>query len=458
MLFDDMRGLGLLAGMSDERLHQLVDAGEEVHFEPGDVLFEEADPAEYWWLLLEGRVELLRRTGRDETILRAMEEPGQWAGGFRAWDDASGYLATGRAATAVRQFRIRSADLGDLAREWFPFGVHLINGFFQTVRRMDSLSRERESLIALGRLSAGLAHEINNPASATARAIDALEETTDSLLSSLTHLGEDRLTADAFVALDNLRRELGGSGDKPDPLALSDREDRISTWMDDHGLDEGWCIAPALAAGGADVEWCDRAAEVLAADTLEPGLEWVASALATRALLAEAKDATARVSKLVGAMKSHSHRDQASMQTVDITEGLESSLVMLGHKIGSVDVVRDYAEGLPPIQVDVAEINHVWMNLIENAIDAMEGEGTLRISARSGPNDLVVEIADTGGGMAPDVQARAFDPFFTTKDVGKGSGLGLDIARRVVVDEHRGEISVSSSPEGTTMTVSLPRS
>jgi signal transduction histidine kinase len=358
----------------------------------------------------------------------------------------------------VRQFRIRSADLGDLAREWFPFGVHLINGFFQTVRRMDSLSRERESLIALGRLSAGLAHEINNPASATARAIDALEETTDSLLSSLTHLGEDRLTADAFVALDNLRRELGGPGEKPDPLALSDREDRISTWMDDHGLDEGWRIAPALAAGGADVEWCDRAAEVLESDTLEPGLEWVASALATRALLAEAKDATARVSKLVGAMKSHSHRDQASMQTVDITEGLESSLVMLGHKIGSVDVVREYADGLPPVQVDVAEINHVWMNLIENAIDAMEGEGTLRISARSGPNDLVVEIADTGGGMAPDVQARAFDPFFTTKDVGKGSGLGLDIARRVVVDEHRGEIRVSSGPEGTTMTVSLPRS
>jgi signal transduction histidine kinase len=432
MLFDDMRGLGLLSGMTDERLHQLVDAGEEVHFEAGEVLFEEADPAEYWWLLLEGRVELLRRTGRDETVLRAMEEPGQWAGGFRAWDDASGYLATGRAATAVRQFRIRSADLGDLAREWFPFGVHLINGFFQTVRRMDLLSRERESLIALGRLSAGLAHEINNPASATARAIDALEETTDSLLSSLTHLGEDRLTADAFVELDNLRRELGGPGEKPDPLALSDREDRISTWMDDHGLDEGWRIAPALAAGGADVEWCDRAAEVLESDTLEPGLEWVASALATRALLAEAKDATARVSKLVGAMKSHSHRDQASMQTVDITEGLESSLVMLGHKIGSVEVVRDYADGLPPVQVDVAEINHVWMNLIENA--------------------------DTGGGMAPDVQARAFDPFFTTKDVGKGSGLGLDIARRVVVDEHRGEIRVSSGPEGTTMTVSLPRS
>jgi signal transduction histidine kinase len=456
MLFDDMRGLGLLSGMSDERLHQLVDAGEEVHFEAGDVLFEEADPAEYWWLLLEGRVDLLRRTGRDETILRAMEEPGQWAGGFRAWDDASGYLATGRAATAVRQFRIRSADLGALAREWFPFGVHLINGFFQTVRRMDSLSRERESLIALGRLSAGLAHEINNPASAAARAIDALEETTESLLSSLTHLGEDRLSAEAFVELDALRRELGGSEEKADPLALSDREDRISTWMDDHGLDEGWRIAPALAAGGADVEWCDQAAAVLGGDTLEPGLEWVASVLATRALLAEAKDATARVSTLVGAMKSHSHRDQASMQTVDITEGLESSLVMLGHKIGTVEVVRDYAADVPPIQVDVAEINHVWMNLIENAIDAMEGEGTLRITTRSEPNDVVVEIADTGGGMPPEVQARAFDPFFTTKDVGKGSGLGLDIARRVVVDEHRGEIRVASSDAGTTMSVSLP--
>jgi signal transduction histidine kinase len=457
MLFDDMRSLELLSGLTDERLQQLVDAGEEVRFDAGEVLFEEASPAEFWWLLLEGSVDLLRRTGRDETILRAMDVPGQWSGGFRAWDDASGYLATGRAGTPVRMYRITSSALGDLTRSWFPFGVHLINGFFQTVRRMDSLSRERESLIALGRLSAGLAHEINNPASAIARTIDALGETTDTLLASLTHLAEGRLTAERFVVLDGLRRELGPPDERPDPLELSDREDRISTWMERHGLDDGWRIAPALAAGGADVEWCERAVEVLEGDTLEPGLEWVASVLSTSALLAEAKEATARVSKLVGAMKSHSHRDRASLQVVDITEGLESSLVMLGHKLGTVEVVRDYAADVAPIQVDVAEINHVWMNLMENAIDAMEGDGTLRITTRSAPNDLVVEIADTGGGMPPEVQARAFDPFFTTKDVGKGSGLGLDIARRIVVDEHRGEIRITSSDEGTTVTVTLPR-
>jgi signal transduction histidine kinase len=194
----------------------------------GDHARPAGDPADWWWVLLEGRIELLRRGGHEEAILGAMDRPGVWAGGFRAWDGDSGYLATARAASSGRIFRLPTETLGDYARRWFPFGVHLTEGFFQTVRRMDSLTRQRESLIALGRLSAGLAHEINNPASATARAVDALQETGETLLESLVQLAERSLTAERFVAIDTLRREIDPSTADTAPIAAADREDAIT--------------------------------------------------------------------------------------------------------------------------------------------------------------------------------------------------------------------------------------
>jgi signal transduction histidine kinase len=190
---------------------------------------------------------------------------------------------------------------------------------------------------------------------------------------------------------------------------------------------------------------------------LEPGLEWVASALSTSALLSEVKESTGRVSALVAAMRSYSQVDRATLQLLDVTEGIQSTLVMLAHKLrDGVTVVRDYGADVPRIEGNPGELNQVWTNLIDNAIDAMDGNGTLRISTRVASGSLVVEIADTGPGMPPDVQARAFDPFYTTKDVGKGSGLGLDISRRIVVERHRGEITIDSGPNETVLRVRLP--
>jgi signal transduction histidine kinase len=386
-----------------------------------------------------------------------MERPGVWAGGFHAWNRSSSYLATARGASAGTILCLPSSALGELVRSWFPFSIHLIEGFFQTVRTMDTLSRQRESLIALGTMAAGLAHELNNPASATARAVEALQETADALQSSLVRLAERSLLAEHFIALESLRRQLGGTVAGDDPLLAADREEALADWLDDHRVEEGWRMVPTLAAAGADVEWCERVAAVLDDSTLGPGLEWVAGTLNTGVLLAEMKESTARISGLISSVRSYSQVDRATVQLVDITEGIESTLVMLKHKLpAGITVVRQYATDAPRIETYPGDLNQVWTNLIDNAIDAMEGEGVLRLATRIDGDAMVVEVGDTGPGMPPEVQARAFEPFFTTKEVGKGTGLGLDMCRSIVVDRHHGQITIDSVAGRTVLVVRLP--
>jgi signal transduction histidine kinase len=458
MLIDDLRGVFVFEGLSDEQLGELIAAGDEVRFGTGDVLFREGEPADFWWVLLAGRVELLRRTRWEESVAGVMDRPGVWAGGFRAWSDNAGYLATGRGAGSGVMLRVPAKALGDLARAWFPFGVHLIEAFFQTVRTMEALSRQREALAALGTLAAGLAHEINNPASAAVRAAGALQDTCDALMASLVRLAERALSPGQFLAIDVMRHELGRPVAEVRPLELADREEALGDWLEAHGVTAAWDIAAVLAAAGADIAWCERAGQILDGGTLEPGLDWVTSALSAPVLLSELTEATGRVSGLVTVMKSYAQLDRASLQFIDVTEGIDSTLVMLGQKLhDGVTVVRDYAAGLPRVEANPAELNQVWTNIIDNAVDAMDGHGTLRVSTRADPEHVLVEIADTGPGMPAEVQARAFEAFYTTKDVGQGIGLGLDIARRIVVERHHGEIAIDSQPGQTILRVQLPR-
>jgi signal transduction histidine kinase len=457
MSIEDLRAIALFSGLSDDQLHDLLTDGEELHFTLDEELFHEAHPADHWWVLLEGSIRLSRVVGHEETVLGAMSSPGQWAGGFQAWDPNGVYLATGRGAAPGRVLRVPAERLRERAEAWFPFGVHLIKGLVSTVRNIESMARQREALVALGTLAAGLAHEMNNPASAATRSVDALGDTSEALLNSLGRLAQGEIAAAQFTELDGLRREGGVESASMDPLSVADREDALAGWLEEHGVDRSWLIAPPLAAAGLDIEWCERVAALLGDAPLEAGLEWVASSLSMATLLSEVKESTRRISDLVAAVKSYSQLDRASMQQMDVAEGLESTLVMLAHKMkDGITVVRDYENDVPRIEAIAGELNQVWTNLIDNAIDAMDGTGTIRVSTRADENGVSVEIGDTGPGMPREVQARAFDPFYTTKEVGKGTGLGLDISRRIIVDRHGGEITIESRPGETVLRVRLP--
>lgn len=460
MSIDQLRSIALFDGLTDDQLRELIAVGEAISFDNGDELFTEAQPADFWWLLLAGSVDLLRHVGQEDTKLGVMSTPGQWAGGFRAWDEHGVYMATGRGSSPGLALRVPAARLAERANAWFPFGAHLLRGLIHTARNIETMARQREALVALGTLAAGFAHEINNPASAATRAADALAASCGDLQSSLGRLAERSITAEQFIALDALRREIDPRAANSDPLAIADREDALSDWLTERGVDRDWVIAPSLAAAGLDVAWCEKAADVLGADggdAIGPGLEWIASYLSTSALLAEVKESTRRISELVAAVKSYSQMDRASMQYTDVTEGIESTLVMLGHKVPTgVTVVRDYRAQLPRIEANAGELNQVWTNLIDNAIDAMNGVGRLRVSTRVADDGVVVEIGDSGTGMTPQVQAHAFEPFFTTKGVGRGTGLGLDIARRIVAERHGGEITIDQQPGETVFRVRLP--
>ena len=458
MRVDDLRPLGIFDGLTDGQLAELVDGGTEVPVEPGVDLFHEGEHADFWWLLVDGAIDLVRHVGREDTVVARMDVPGRWAGGFRAWDEHGVYLATGRGVTAGRVLRVPAQLLRERSSSWFPFGGHLIQGLYHTARSIESTVRQRESLVTLGTLAAGLAHEINNPASAAGRAVDALQAATATLLSSVGLLARGRLSAEQFAALDALRSELERRAPDPDPLALADREQALSSWLTRHGVVREWTIAPPLAAASVDPAWCERAATVLEGSDLEAGLEWVASSLSVATLLGEVKESTRRISELVAAVRSYSQLDRASMQHVDVTDGLDSTLVMLGHKLrDGVTVVREYGADVPRIDAYAGELNQVWTNLIDNAVDAMDGTGTLRVATHAEGGGVVVEIGDTGPGMPPQVAARAFEPFYTTKEVGKGTGLGLDIARRIVVERHGGAITIDPRPGETVLRVRLPR-
>jgi signal transduction histidine kinase len=422
----------------------------------GDVLFAEGEVNYDFFVVLDGRVRVTKQVAGEDRLL-TVHEPGGIAGEIGLLSGAPA-IATGRAMEPVKVLRIHADAFRQMIAECTPLGEVALRALAARGKDMESQLRQQEKLTALGKMAAGLAHELNNPAAASKRAAAALRgEMQQAQRRALEH---DRRFDDAQRgALQALYAELSAApASKPaDALARSDAEDALALWLDERGVPDAWECAPALVDAGIDAARLQALNGAFSGASLEGAIEWLASTLTMTALSAELEGSAGRISTLVRAIKEYSYMDRGKLQRLDVHEGLESTLTMLGHKLkGGIAIHREYDASLPRICASGSELNQVWTNLVDNAVAALKGRGNLWIrTARADDDHVRVEIADDGPGIAPEVMPRIWEPFFTTKGVGEGTGLGLDIARRIVERGHGGEIRAVSRPGDTRFTVTL---
>ncbi|MGH3200127.1 MAG: ATP-binding protein, partial [Streptosporangiaceae bacterium] len=430
---------------------------------PVGPVFAEGAPADCFYVLLEVTVVMSRRVGPDDVEIGRTSQRGAYSGGWLAYMGdrvPQIYNASMRAVEPSRFFVLSNTSFAELMNEWFPMAVHLLEGAFFGNKNWAQAIGQRERLLALGSLSAGLTHELNNPAAAAVRATAALRERVAGMRHKLGMIAGGRWDQTTLETLIQLQEEAADRVPKAlalSPMDASDREDTVTDWLDEHGVRDGWDMAPTFVQAGLDVAWLEHVAVTVEPEILEGALRWLNYTVETELLMNEIEDSTTRISTLVGAAKQYSQLDRAPYQVIDVHELLDSTLMMLSGKIPpGIQVVKDYFEGLPSIPAYAGELNQVWTNLIDNAVSAMNGSGTLTVRTGLDRGQVFVEFGDTGPGVPPEIRDRIFEPFFTTKPVGQGTGLGLDISWRIVVNKHHGDLSLQSSPGDTRFRVRLP--
>ena len=458
---DELRDLFLFEALTDDQLDWLADRGWVVEA-PAGVLLEEGAPAELMSLLLSGTVTLARRVGPDDIEINRTDHRGVYFGAIQSYlPDAEHlrYVTTTSALTECRLFVIRGVDFGQAVREWFPMAIHLLEGLFLGMRRSEQIVGQRQQLLALGSLAAGLTHELNNPAAAAVSANAALRDRVAGMRHKLAMLAHGEIDPRLLQLLVDWQEEavqLISTAPELTPLQESEREDEITDWLDQHGVEDGWRLASVFVGAGTTTEFLDKLATGAPPDILDGAVRWLAYTLDTELLLAEITDSVTRISTLVEAAKQYSHMDRAPFERADIHVGLKSTLTMLAGKLAGLEIVKDFDRSLPRVPVYAAEINQVWTNLIVNAAQAMGGTGTLTLRTSLDDDMVRIEVCDTGPGVPAEIRSRVFEPFFTTKPVGQGTGLGLDISYRIVVLRHGGDLTVESEPGNTRFIVRLP--
>jgi signal transduction histidine kinase len=467
---DELSRFFLFESLDEEKLQWLAENGRVQHYAADAVVYGAEEPATCFFMLIEGTMIMSRRVADHDVEISRSSQPGAYSGATRAWltptsaeAAAQKYAGSVRTQTECTFFQIPADDFGAALQRWFPMAMHLLEGMFMGLRSSDAVIGQRERLTALGRLTAGLTHELNNPAAAAVRATATLRERVAAMRSKLKHLASGKVDPDTLVKLTALQEDAiersakAAKGRHLTPMQASDQEDELSDWFDDHGVTAGWQLAPVLVTARLDTDWLDEMSGLIPAEHLEAGLKWITYALESEQLMAEIEDSTDRIANLIGAAKQYSQLDRAEHQQIDVHAGLDSTLVMLGAKVvEGITVVKDYDLTLPDIPAYPAELNQVWTNLIDNALGAMKGSGTLTLHTCRDGDFVLIEICDTGPGVPPELARKIFEPFFTTKPVGEGTGLGLDISWRIVVNRHAGDLLVKSEPGNTRFQVRLP--
>ncbi len=467
---DELRTLFLFEALSDEQLQMLCDNGHIQSFEPGPVCIE-GDPATCFYVLLDGEVVMSRRSGGADIETGRTSQRGVYCGAWSAYVPGENhrYEASVRVTKPSRFFVLDADAFATFMKTQFPMAVHLLEGHMVGGLRQRQIIGQREKLLALGQLSAGLTHQLNNPAAATARAVADLREKVAGMRHKLAMLADGKFSPEALRVLVSIQDEVAEQVAKSKSVELnaleaSDREEQIGDWLEDRNIVGAWEYAPTFVDAGLDIDWLERVSasvdEVDATASLQGAIGWLRYTIETELLMNQIAEASKRISALLAGAKQYSQMDRAEYQSADVHDLLKSTIMMFGDKVGkdgTVKLVKDTDHTLPELLCYPGDLNQVWTNIIDNAIQAMEGHGTLTLRTMRENEEMIrVEICDDGPGIPADVIGNVFNPFFTTKPFGEGTGLGLDLARRIVVEKHHGDLRVQSEPGHTKFVVLLP--
>ncbi|MBD2070044.1 cyclic nucleotide-binding domain-containing protein [Leptolyngbya sp. FACHB-671] len=452
-----LRQVSLFAHLPDQQLQWLAEQGTEVWLEPGELIAAQGSPADGFYVILQGETTWTKEVQGESAHAVTLGKGDVFAELILLLDEA--YPTTGRTVTRVHLYKLTPEGFWEMLRICPSIFRSILKISAQRSQIHESVTQQQAKLISLGTLSAGLAHELNNPAAAVKRNVFYLEEVLQKLPNLALKLHEQPMTADRIKFLSDLylqATESAKQGCLFDPIAQSEAEDAIADWLEAHDVENGWKLAPMLVMANLYPERLDEIMTHIDPDCLGSVLTWLEATLTGIKLVEDIKLGSTRMSELVTAMKSYSYMDQAQLQELDIHEGINNTLTILKHKLKyGMTVKREYGD-LPKICAYGPQLNQVWTNLIDNAVDATQGKGHLWIRTALEGDRVLIEIADDGGGIPADIQPRIFEQFFTTKEVGKGTGLGLDIVRRVVVGQHKGDVHFESKPGDTRFQVRLP--
>jgi len=456
-MYDFLKKVPLFASMPDHDLDRLCEMVTEVHLNTGDQLFAEGSPGDKAYIIESGEIEILKASG-GRSVLLAVRKSGEVIGEMSLLEAAPRF-ASGRARTESKLLAISHAQLDELLNTSPSAARSLLFTITSRLRSTELMLRQSEKMAQLGTLTAGIAHELNNPAAAAQRGTSQLNSAIAKLQVAQIGLSKLSLPPESWDELSQLNlliRDRASNHIDIDTLERSDREYEIEEWLAAHNIPDAWEHAPTLVDLGFAEKQLGNLANKFSSDQLVEVISWLGASFDTFSLLEEINQGAERISDIVKSLKSYVYLDQAPIQSVDIHEGLNNTLVMLRHKLKEgIDVKRDYAESLPNIQAYGSELNQVWTNIIDNAIDAMNGKGEIIIKTRKDGEWVIVELEDNGPGIPEDIQEKIFSPFFTTKAVGKGTGLGLNISYKII-EKHSGDVKVFSKPGKTRFQVSLP--